>query len=169
MKKYKKWILLILGIVIAASVSVYAWKEYQKQTGEEWFQKQEQYVDDLETYSSSMDDILTLYLTGSIPKEDFLTHVSIQKQELEIMERVYEQERQKHPVKTGTHTYETKAGCEAVEGCYRVMDELIGVMEQNADDSEALAYKYLAGQKQMVKEISRYMAAKEIIMEEAHE
>jgi len=72
----KKKILIIVFILLCAltgiSVGHYFWKESKKMTGVEWFAEQESYVKQMETYTDSMDDIMTLYLNGTITKDDFL-------------------------------------------------------------------------------------------------
>ena len=83
---------------------------------------------------------MTLYLNGTITKDDFLNHLSVKQDELKIMKGMYQKEKKAHPVRTGTHNYATKKGCEAVEKCYQAFDDLILMAEKNADDKKALAY-----------------------------
>ena len=82
----KKKILIIVFILLCAltgiSVGHYFWKESKKMTGVEWFAEQESYVKQMETYTDSMDDIMTLYLNGTITKDDFLNHLSVKQDEL---------------------------------------------------------------------------------------
>lgn len=110
MRKKKSLIIVFILIfaVIGISVGHYFWKESKKMTGVEWFAEQESYVKQMETYADSMDDIMTLYLNGTITKDDFLNHLSVQQKELTIMEGMYKKEKNAHPVRTGTHSYATK-------------------------------------------------------------
>lgn len=95
----KKKILIIVFILLCAltgiSVGHYFWKESKKMTGVEWFAEQESYVKQMETYTDSMDDIMTLYLNGTITKDDFLNHLSVKQDELTIMKGMY-QKKKKH-------------------------------------------------------------------------
>lgn len=169
----KKKILIIVFILLCAltgiSVGHYFWKESKKMTGVEWFAEQESYVKQMETYTDSMDDIMTLYLNGTITKDDFLNHLSVKQDELMIMKGMYQKEKKAHPVRTGTHNYATKKGCEAVEKCYLAFDDLILMAEKNADDKKALAYKYIAAHETLIDHLSDYMASYETVSEQLEE
>ena len=152
----KKKILIIVFILLCAltgiSVGHYFWKESKKMTGVEWFAEQESYVKQMETYTDSMDDIMTLYLNGTITKDDFLNHLSVKQDELMIMKGMYQ-----------------KKGCEAVEKCYQAFDDLILMAEKNADDKKALAYKYIAAHETLIDHLSDYMASYETVSEQLEE
>ena len=143
----KKKILIIVFILLCAltgiSVGHYFWKESKKMTGVEWFAEQESYVKQMETYTDSMDDIMTLYLNGTITKDDFLNHLSVKQDELMIMKGMYQKEKKAHPVRTGT--------------------------EKNADDKKALAYKYIAAHETLIDHLSDYMASYETVSEQLEE
>lgn len=62
-------------------------------TGVEWFAKQESYVKEMESYADSMDDIVTLYLNGTITEEDFQNHLSVLQDELTIMRGIYQKDK----------------------------------------------------------------------------
>ena len=169
----KKKILIIVFILLCAltgiSVGHYFWKESKKMTGVEWFAEQESYVKQMETYTDSMDDIMTLYLNGTITKDDFLNHLSVKQDELTIMKGMYQKEKKAHPVRTGTHNYATKKGCESVEKCYQAFDDLISMAEKNADDKKALAYKYFASHDTLIDHLSDYIASYETVSEQLEE
>ncbi len=136
----KKKILIIVFILLCAltgiSVGHYFWKESKKMTGVEWFAEQESYVKQMETYTDSMDDIMTLYLNGTITKHDFQTHLSAKQNELTIMKGMY-QKKKKHIRLEPVHIIMLqKKGCESVEKCYQAFDDLISMAEKNADDKK---------------------------------
>ena len=43
-------------------------------TGEEWYAKQDEYLGQLETFASTLDDVMTLYITGSVSEEDLMNY-----------------------------------------------------------------------------------------------
>lgn len=172
MKTTKKRIIALIAVFWAVS-GVFAgfriYQSYSKQiTGQEWFEKQDKYIKEMKTYADSMDDIFALYLSQSISKDDFLNHITVLKNELNIMETAYEDAKAKHPVKTGSHTYSSKKGCEAVEGCYEILNQILDMasVKENYADIETLGYKYLAYQQNIIDNLANYMAAKEIMESE---
>lgn len=169
MIRKKTFILTVLSILIAFGAFSAFYISYSKQlTGTEWFQKQDKYIDEMETYAQSMDDIFALYISGSISEEDFLNHISVLQSQLTIMEKAYAKAESENPVKTGSHTYSSKKGCESVKGCYDVLSEILDMAssENNYSDTETLSYKYLTCQQEIIEHLADYMAASEIIQEE---
>lgn len=165
----KTVILAMLGMLIIVAVFTAVYISYSGQlTGTEWFQKQDKYIDEMETYTQSMDDIFALYISGSISEEDFLNHISVLQSQLTIMEKAYAKAEAENPVKTGSHTYASKKGCESVKGCYEVLNEILDMAsnENNYSDIEILSYKYLTCQQEIIEHLADYMAASEIIQEE---
>lgn len=166
----RKRILIFVVVAVCAvtgfSVGKYFWNESKKMTGVEWFAKQEKYVKEMETYADSMDDIMTLYLNGSITEEDFQNHLSVLNDELTIMQGIYKKDKKAHPVKTGTHSYATKKGCQAVEKCYPAFRDLIQMALKNSGDKNALTYKYIAAHKTLINYMADYMASYETVEEQ---
>lgn len=172
MRRRKTVILALLSILIAVAASTAIYTSYSGQlTGTEWFQKQDKYIDSMETYAQSMDDIFALYISGSISEEDFLNHISVLQSQLTIMEKTYAKAEVENPVKTGSHTYSSKKGCESVKGCYEVLNEILDMAskEENYSDIELLSYKYLTCQQEIIEHLADYMAASEIIQEESQQ
>lgn len=168
--KTKIVIMLVTLLVGAGAVlGIKTYLNYSKQiTGIEWLDMQEEYIDEMETYADNMDDIFALYLSGTISSEDFLNHLTVLSNELKVMKAVYEDAKNDNPVRTGTHTYSSKTGCEAVERNYETFEKIINMaaLEENYSDVNTLGYKYLAYQQEIVDNLADYMGAIEIVKEE---
>lgn len=162
-------VLVFICTITGSSIGGYFWKESKKMTGVEWFAKQESYVKEMESYADSMDDIVTLYLNGTITEEDFQNHLSVLQDELTIMRGIYQKDKKEHPVKTGTYNYATKKGCQAVEKCYQGFSDLVQMAQKNSGDKNALTYKYIAAHKTMIDYMADYMASYETIEEQLGE
>lgn len=152
---------LIVIILLFSGVQIY---KYQMQyTGQEWYARQEEYIETLRTYVGEMDDIFALYLGGSIQETDFLNHISVLQNEVDIIQEVYEQEKEKHPVRLGTYTYEQKLGCEGVEDVFSSLQDVLSMARENSADRNALSYKYLALHQNLIDAISKYISAQIMI------
>ena len=141
-----------------------AFREYNRYiSGDEWFAKQYVYVNDLADYADSVDTVMALYQCGTISKEDYLSHISVLKSELGIMRKDYNDEKEAHPVRTGTYTYTTKKGCEAVESLYDIYDDILRLMGDYADSTEELNYYYTASRQRVIKALADYRASRDIV------
>lgn len=107
----------LAAIIVVAAVRQYAVSRNQI-TGGQWYAMQEEYITQFETFSDDIDSITALYLNGDLDQEAFLSHMELFDKELDAMQAAYEQAEEETPVRTGTHTYYTKMGCDAVESCY---------------------------------------------------
>lgn len=131
-------------------------------TGEEYLKVQEKYMSEFESYANDMDNIVTLYLDDNISEEDFLNHLSILQEELDIMKASHDKEAEKYTVITGSHTEQTKKGCEAVSECYDIFQEIITMMQNNYTDKDAMSYKYLAYHQDIINSLADYMTARDL-------
>ena len=115
----KKKIILCVTIIALSILGIFAFKsfqKYQKQyTGKQWYERQSDYINDLSVYAGEMDDIFSLYIAESISEDDFLNHVSLLQNQLSVIQVSYQQEKENHPVRTGSYTYNQKYACEGVE------------------------------------------------------
>ena len=130
-------------------------------TGKQYLKAQEKYMAEFEAYADDMDNIVTLYLNGDIGEEDFLNHLKILQEELTIMNEAHDKEAEKYSVITGTHTYQTKRGCEAVDECYDIFQNILSMMQNNYQDKNALSYKYIAYHQDIINSVSDYMTARD--------
>lgn len=144
-------------------------KDKAKITGKEWFQEQESYIDNLKIYAKNLDDIYSLYISGSIDESDFLEHMEVFQKQLSLLELEYQQKQKQHPVRIGSHTYYTKIGCESVEECFDVFDRIIKMSTSKTyySDKEKMAYAYIAFSDQLTEQVAGYEAAELFVKKEA--
>nr|WP_303183333.1 hypothetical protein [Lachnoclostridium phocaeense] len=169
--KRKNIIIGILAVILAFAIcTVRFYLSYSNErTGEEWFSCQATYMKDCEAFANGMDDVFSLYISGSIAEDDFLVHIKILEEQLEVMEAVYTEDEASHPVRLGTHTYSTKKGCDAVKGCFGVFGDILAMARENSGDIGALSYEYMGYHQVMIDQVSDYTAAVRIVEEESND
>lgn len=161
-KKRIIWIIILLLLIIFGAIfGIRAYKNAKAQRTEtEWFERQQVYLDNLETYANNMDKIYSLYIAQSISESDFLTHVDSLEKQLKLIEYSYNRELKEHPVKVHSGSYHAQKGIEAVEGCFQTFENILTMTKKNYQDPNALAYKYMAYQQDIARYLSTYTAAK---------
>lgn len=170
--KEKTWNRILIGIsFILLAIVITAFRGYTDSisgtlTGEQALKAQEMYMTEFEMFADDIDTVMTLYLTESIHEEDFLNHLVLFQEQLYVMQAAYMSDMETYPVRTGTHTYDTKRGCESVKECYIVMQNLLDMMKENYQNKDALTYKYLTYHQEIISTVSDYMTAKELVFGE---
>lgn len=166
MRRKKAVIIIILSLILVIAASGIWWYISYLNTisGPQWLDMQETYIDQMESYADEMDDVFALYISGNISQDDFINHISVLQGEYSIMLEAYKKAQDDHPVRTGTHTYSSKVGCESVENCFDVIGNILEMAldENNNSDTTILSYKYLAYQQEIIEYLADYMAAVEI-------
>lgn len=104
-----------------------------------------------------------LYIAESISEDDFLNHVSLLQNQLSVIQVSYQQEKENHPVRTGSYTYNQKYACEGVEETLTHLQEILDMARENSGDVTTLAYKYLALHQNIIDSMSKYTAAQTAI------
>lgn len=140
-----------------------------RMTGQLWLEAQEYYLASMTDLAYSTDDVVTLYAQGSIGDEDFLNYISVFEAELSLMRAEYEQDMEKYPVEIGSHTYETKAGTDAVYSMYDLFAQLYGICRKDCGDKDKLLYDYMAFQQEFALRLADYAAARQLTDEELKE
>lgn len=144
MKKKIILFIILIGLVILGFMVFKTIKSKNNRiTGDEWFNKQQTYVDELETYSDEVSDVYLLYFNGNIGADDFYNHVTVLQQELTIMKEARNKELEAHPIKPDTYGYYAKLGCEAVDNAYETYEGLLLASLTNYEDSSQVMYDYL--------------------------
>ena len=168
---------IVIGIflsvfLVLAAIGIWWYFSYSKSvSGPEWLAMQDTYIDQMESYADEMDDVFALYISGNISQEDFKNHIAVLKGEFSIMLKAYEKAQKDNPIRTGSHTYSSKIGCESVEKCFETIGNILEMAsdEKNSSDTSILGYKYLAYQQEIIVSLSDYMAAVEISETEEEE
>lgn len=165
----KRWIIIPVFFLVIIALCSYIYQEEQKITGEEWLSVQSTYIDEMSIYADNMDTIFALYIGGSISEADFLNHIEILEDELTVMVAARDELQDKYEIKTGSHTYSSKKGCEAVDHCYLTLKDILDMARNNYQDVDVLSYKYLAFHQEVIDDLADYMAAIEILEAEEEE
>lgn len=118
----------------------------KKITGLDWFDMQHDYIEAMGTLTASLDNVVSLYINGNIGIDDYYNHLLVINEEMKIVIADYKQSTEKYPVKVGTHTYDSKAGCEAAEqSLYETFSLIQACMKNNIySDRDRLSYTYMA-------------------------
>lgn len=163
--KSKKPIILAVLIIVSIMIIILISKGNKVVTGKEWFLKQEEYVTTLSLSSTSLDNIVSLYLNGNISVEDYYNHLTTLRTEADIIIVSYKEDKEKYPVKTGTHDYYTKLGCDATENTITLYSSLIDeCMKSDVYlDKDKLMYVYLAYSQDITTYMADYMLANSVI------
>ena len=159
-KKRMIRLIVILLLLCCAGVGLRSYYLYRQQyTGKEWLSNQKKYFDQLETFSDTVDTVISLYLNNNISEEDLRNHIGDLQEELILLRTAYEEEMRKHPVRLGTDTYETKAGTEAVNGLYEVYEKMLDDLSALSGDKDKFTYTKLIYNDEIADKIAAYKAA----------
>lgn len=166
-KRQKRMRLLIPLIILLIIGGLFLrWSLKDKRTGLTWLKEQEYYLSGMTELAYSTDEIVTLYAQGAIGEEDFLNHISVFEAELTLMKAEYVQDINEKPVEIDTHTYETKAGTEAVARMYDLFEQLYETCRRDSGDVDKLLYDYMALQQEFSICLGDYAAARQLTDEE---
>ena len=149
----------VLFIVIAIAIIPSLLKNSNAMTGDEWLKYQQVYTEEMSEFAETMDSMVSEYVTGSMPEQDFLNYTEILRQEVLIMRKAYDQDHEQNPVKPGTDTEDAQYGCDSVYSCYGILLELLDNMKENSSEPEAVLYSYLAYSQELKESIAGYQAA----------
>lgn len=84
-------ILILAGCAGAGIRSYYLYK--QQYTGKEWLSHQKSYFKQLETFSDTVDTVISLYLNNNISEKDLQNHIGDLQEELLLMHTAYKKKR----------------------------------------------------------------------------
>lgn len=153
-------IILFIPVIAVIIVALFLFIQNRKYiSGKEWYEKQEYYMDNFQTIADDMDNAMSLYLSGSIDQNDFLTHVYIIQTELNILKADYDTYKEKHPVRTGSYDYYEKSAVDATEKLFDIFQNMMDMMNDKAGDPDLLAYErsasYLHGFSEYTGKVAR--------------
>lgn len=129
-------------------------------TGEEWYAKQDEYLGQLETFASTLDDVMTLYITGSVSEEDLMNYTGMLRNELDVMVYEYDTDIAENPLQTGTVSEKDQVAANSVRQCYDVFYDILNEVEANSSDPARLRYIYLGYHQIFNEAASGYFTAK---------
>lgn len=154
-------LLILLSALVTGFLRFRQWKN--EQTGREWFEAQSAYLDQFDSFADQMDTVVTLYLKGDIKADDFVNHLSILKAQLTAMQTSYADAREKHPVRLGSDTYDTKKGAESVEALFDDFASILTALDDASSDPVQVMYKYIAARQTIIDHLSVYTTARNAI------
>ncbi len=133
----------------------------QKITGEEWFDMQSAFMEDISEIADHMDTTVTLYYNGNLSEEAYLEQMKMVKQEMVLFIASYEKTKDSVEVKLGTHKLGSKIGCDSAEKSYYFLKDMIDycMMQEYSSDKEKLIYMYLAKNNELRNILYNYSAA----------
>ena len=135
----------------------------------EWIISQYDGFSEIQSYCAKLDDSVSLYLSGAIEEDVYLSNIAQLDQELSSMEKAQKD----GEIKPGTFTENTMAAKEGYDDIWKSLRTLIDTMQTDEtvlNDKDALSYLYLAYHDQIEKDVSKYIVGyNEAVTEEAKE
>lgn len=138
-------------------------------SGKEWLERQHYFFDDLEAFGKEMDTVYTLYFTGKISDDDFISEVKTLKNLYSILEMKREKEKEEYPVAPESHTFLSKECTKSLDGILKTYNKILNsTFNQDGSlvDTKNIAYNYMKYRKEIIDYVSGYEAAVYINREE---
>lgn len=123
---------------------------------DEWIIDKFSSFSDIKDYCSSLDDIVTLYLSSGIDQDTYISYLNQLDEKLIKLEDSIE----KKEIKPGTFTENTMAAKEAYDDIWNSLRTLIDTLKSEQtviENKDALSYLYLAYQEQLQNDVSKYV------------
>lgn len=162
----KKTLKLFFSIICMSMLPILSSCGVQGITGDEWVIMQMDYMDDLDAFTKGMDEVYTLYVSGGITAEDFLTEVRVLKQQNLIMQNVYETEKEKNPILPDSYSSIAQKGIQSIEDMRNIFTNILNEStdeEGNALSQEEIAYLYISYNDELKTDLASYLVAYEYI------
>lgn len=124
-------------------------------SAEQWIINQYDSLDLIELFCKNMDQVVSLYISGSISQKDFLVEMETIEVELSLMES----QREIEEIKTGSLTYETKLAKEGYEGVWedlRIIVDSLRTDENLIQNTDQMAYFYMAYSEDIAEKLDNY-------------
>lgn len=152
---------IVFVTLIIAAILFFIIKSEKGITGKEWIGKQYTYLNDIKTFSYGMDDVYSLYLTGSIDSTSFVQEVSVLKSEWNLMEKNYQKFLDNYPILPTKNSYVSKRGQLGIENLRKYITNLLAttVVDGVPLDKEELLYTYISYGENVNNAISEYVVA----------
>lgn len=134
-------------------------------TGNEWLLQQKSYCEELQEICSSIDDVYSLYLLGSMEINDYCNEIQLLQVQALACSAQYEQQKKDANILPASHSYASKAGVDALESSNM---EIQMFLEQSLEttDRETLARLYVDFQDEMITNLATYITSYNLIQAE---
>ena len=165
---------IIIGIIIAAA-AVFAGllifnliNKKEKITGNDRLLLEKTYMDNMAEYVDQLDRITAAYISGQIDKGAYLDRHKTLEDEFYIIKEEYSIWQDLNPIQTGTESYVSKRGEQAVKKAQDDIDGLLNASFKSEDelyDIYELYYRYLAQKEKVRLDYVEYTVAYRWILE----
>lgn len=162
----KKTAKLIFPIMCMSILPILSSCGVQGISGDEWVIMQMDYMDDIDAFTKGMDEVYTLYVSGGITAEDFLTEVRVLKQQNLIMQNVYESEKENNPILPDSYSSIAQKGIQSIEDMRNIFTNILNEStdaDGNALSQEEIAYLYISYNDELKTDLASYLVAYEYI------
>lgn len=153
-------IIVLLLLIIGTALYIFVIKPYldSRITGQERFNYELVFMDQIEEVSEQMDTTIILYYQGSIDESAYLNQMNMIDNEMVLFYKQYNEFEENVNVIIGTHTVASKTGLDSAKNTYKLIDDLVdySLMESNYKDKDKLMYLYLAQRDKIAYQLNIY-------------
>lgn len=167
MKKKILIIIAIIFVVVNVIIGIFVLTP-RKTTANQWVIDQNTHLETLHKMTENIDDVYTLYIIDSMSESDFLNELQILQGQYKACIIEYKQYNDEHPVETGTQTYYSEKGKDAIEALHKDYENLFNDSLTDAltpRSAEEIAYVKIAYQNEITEHLADYTAAYALIVE----
>lgn len=170
MRKIIIIISVIAGGIIAGLTIFNVVKEsntHQLQANDRLLMEKE-YMDNLSNYIDQVDDVTAAYVSGQMDKNAYLDRHKVLSDEYTIIKNQFTAWMTGHPIETGSESYVSKRGEQAVKQAQEDIDALLKSSfkdENELYDIYELYYRYLAAKEKIQTDFNEYIVAYKWIVE----
>ena len=132
-------------------------------TASEWVIKQYDTLDMIGLFCEDLDQVVTLYVSGAITLEDYMTEMEGIDEELTIMEK----QRVIEDIRTGSYSYETKLAKDAYDGVWSDLRSLVDSLKSDEtliSDANQMTYFYMAYSESIQEKLDDYTTGYEYVV-----
>ena len=131
-------------------------------SGDDWLLMQRASMDELTSFTATMDEVYTLYFTQEINKSDFKNELLILNNTLNIMRAQREEFKTKYDIIPESYSYAAKRGVDAVDALYlSLSDLLMGSVDELGEPKSVfdVSYIYTAYKEEITSYLADYIVA----------
>lgn len=123
--------------------------------------QEKEYMDTLSKYIEQVDSVTAAYIAGEMDKEAYLERHQILKDEYEIIKAEFTVWQNKHPFKTGTESYISTRGEQAVKDANDNTDKLLACTIKDGEPLQIyeLTYRYMDAKDKIETNYIEYVVA----------
>lgn len=160
-------IILVIGITLAVlflGFVVYKKIQYENSmiTGSEYMTKQEEYIQNFESFYKILDDVVLMGITNGIDDEQYRFAICACAESLLLMEKEYSQYNEIHPLRQETANEFQIDAFVAVYDMYVTTHGLVYAMYDGFTSEDELVYTYLTYKQSITNSLDDYIKARDM-------